>query len=207
MKYSISKPDDTNYFPEGVALFGLAVSNWLFVTQFLAVLYLCRFVSLDEMRDVFSVAPTILTIATAFCCKYFSRTKLKLIVLQIVIQWFIFTFLIYFLSVLTVSMSLIISQHGSCIFRFWLFTIPIAILLQFISTGILTSANFTDAKTNSFSENQAAEIQNSGLMSGSKVNFIAYLYKWFEVLAFFSFQNYCYAAYCANFLENNLSHK
>jgi len=86
MKYSISKPDDTNYFPEGVALFGLAVSNWLFVTQFLAVLYLCRFVSLDEMRDVFSVAPTILTIATAFCCKYFSRTKLKLIVLQIVIQ-------------------------------------------------------------------------------------------------------------------------
>ena len=82
-KYSISKPEDTRYFPEAVALLGLAVSNWLFVTQFLAILYLCRFVSLDEMRDGFSVAPTILSIATAFCCKYFSLTNFKLNVFQI----------------------------------------------------------------------------------------------------------------------------
>ena len=84
-------------------------------------------------------------------------------------------------------MALIISQHGSCVLRCWLFTIPIAILLQFISTSILTSANFTDAQTNSLSESQAAEIQTSGLISGSKVNLFAYLYKYFEVFTFYCF--------------------
>ncbi len=79
LKYSIAKPEDTSYFPEAVALFGLSVSNWLFFTQFLAVLYLCRFVSLDEMRDGFSVAPTILTTVTAFCSKYCPKTKFKMI--------------------------------------------------------------------------------------------------------------------------------
>ena len=128
-----------HYFVKAVGLFGVVVANWLFLTQFLAVINLCRYILIDEMRDGFSVAPIVLSIAVAFC-------------------------------VLSVSLALVING-GSESIRIWLFTIPLAILIQVIPTAILTAANSEGMKANS-----QPDVSLSELFPGSESDEMAKLH-------------------------------
>jgi hypothetical protein len=67
------KPESASDFDviKAAGTFGRTMSTWLFGTTFFAILLQCHFILKDEMRDLFSVAPTVLTAATAF-----SREKL-----------------------------------------------------------------------------------------------------------------------------------
>ena len=56
-------------FSKAAGIFGLSVCNWIFITQFLDILYLCRYILIEEMGDGFSLTPPFFTTLSAFCSK------------------------------------------------------------------------------------------------------------------------------------------
>ena len=65
---SETTPENDDYNSVKFAgIFGNLFANWLFVSEFAFVLTSCHYIFIDEMRDWFTVTPTILTIAAAFC--------------------------------------------------------------------------------------------------------------------------------------------
>ena len=82
----------------------------------------------------------------------------------------------FIITVLSASLALIVS-FGKSTTRYWLIWIPVAFVLQSLSTAILTAANARDQKISGiFSEEESTDIPAFGLIFGSETDEKAIIY-------------------------------
>ena len=82
----------------------------------------------------------------------------------------------FIITVLSASLALIVS-FGKSTTRYWLICIPVAFVLQSLSTAILTAANARDQKISGiFSEEESTDIPAFGLIFGSETDEKAIIY-------------------------------
>ena len=56
-------------FVQSVGIFGDVIASWLLLTTLVSVLFQCRYIAEDEMKDGFSIAPIVLTFFVALLLK------------------------------------------------------------------------------------------------------------------------------------------